>query len=149
MRSPLKMSIDSPLLTRALLLMVALLLMAPLAQAQKFYKWQDENGTWHYDSKPPKDQQAQPLNVRAKSATPTEGEAVAKAEAEKAEVTKELAGDNSANCKRAQDNLRILLNNAQVKKDVDGDGAEEVLSSDEHLAEVSATRKQVEKFCGK
>jgi len=89
------------------------------------------------------------LNVRAKSATPTEGEALAKADAEKAAVTNELSGSDSANCKLAQDNLRILLNNPQVKKDVDGDGVEEVLTSDEHLAEVSATRRQVEKFCGK
>ncbi len=145
----MRMLINSPLHTRTSLLILAALLLSPLVHAQKFYKWQDENGTWHYDSQPPKDQQAQALNVRAKSATPTEGEAAAEAEAAKAEVAKELGGSNSANCKLAQDNLRILLNNAQVKKDVDGDGVEEVLSSDEHLAEVSATRKQVEKFCGK
>ena len=39
----------------------------PLAQAEKYYKWQDETGTWHYSNKPPKDQEAQPLNVHSKS----------------------------------------------------------------------------------
>jgi len=128
---------------------LAALLLTPLAHAEKYYKWQDETGTWNYSKKPPKDQQAQPLNVHAKSATPTEGEALAKAEAEKVATERELSGVDSANCKRVQDNLRILLNNTQVQKDVDGDGKEEMLTEAEQLAEVSATRKQIEKYCGK
>ena len=127
---------------------LAALLLAPLVHAEKYYKWQDETGTWHYSNKPPKGQEAQPLNVRAKPATPTEGEAIAKAEAEKEAVKRELSGVDSANCKRVQDNLRVLLNHTQVQKDVDGDGKEEILTPDEQLAEVSATRKQVEKYCG-
>ena len=46
------------------------LLLSPLAQAEKFYKWQDENGVWHYDSKPPKTQEATALKIYSKSASP-------------------------------------------------------------------------------
>lgn len=129
-------------------LATTLFLVAPV-QAEKFYKWQDEQGTWHYSKTPPKEAQAQALNVRAQSATPTEAELAAKAEADKQAATKAMTdGSDSANCKRARENLQILLNNAQVQKDTDGDGKEEILSADEQLAEVSATRRQVEKFCG-
>jgi len=53
MKSSMNWSMNASRLTCTLLLVVAALLLAPLAQAQKFYKWQDESGTWHYDSKPP------------------------------------------------------------------------------------------------
>ena len=125
-----------------------MLVVAPV-QAEKYYKWQDENGTWHYSNKPPKDVEAKALDVRARGATPTEAELAAKAEAEKQAAAKALTdGSDSANCKQARANLAILLNNTQVQKDKDGDGEEEVLSPDEQLAEVSATRRQVEKYCG-
>jgi hypothetical protein len=127
---------------------MTLLMVAP-AQAEKFYKWQDDQGTWHYSKTPPKEAQAQALNVRAQGATPTEEELAAKAEADKQAATKALTdGSESANCKQARANLAILLNNTQVQKDKDGDGKEEILSADEQLAEVSATRRQVEKYCG-
>lgn len=133
---------------RIAICMTALLLCAPLAHAEKFYKWQDAEGVWHYSNKPPKDVQAQALRVHSKPATVSEEEVAAAEAADKAETARELSGADSANCKRVQENLRVLLNNSQVKKDKDGDGQEEILSEDEHLAEVSATRKQVEKFCG-
>ena len=92
---------------------------------------------------------AKALDVRAKGATPTEAELADKAAAEKAAASKAMtSGSDSANCKRARDNLAILLNNTQVQKDTDGDGKEEILSEDEQMAEVSATRRQVEKYCG-
>jgi hypothetical protein len=134
---------------RIAICMIALLLGAPVALADKYYKWQDENGTWHYSKQPPKDVDAKPLNVRARAATPTEEELAAKAEAERTAANRALTdGSDSANCKRARENLAILLNNTQVQKDKDGDGKVEVLTEDEQMAEVSATRRQVEKFCG-
>lgn len=134
---------------RIAICMIALMLCAPIALADKYYKWQDENGTWHYSKVPPKDASAQLLNVRSHGATPTEEELAAKAAAEREAKSKALTdGSDSANCKRARENLAILLNNTQVQKDKDGDGKEEILTEDEQLAEVSATRKQVEKFCG-
>lgn len=129
--------------------MTALMLCAPIALADKYYKWQDENGTWHYSKQAPKDANAEPLKVRSRGATPTDEELAAQAAAEREAKTKALTdGSDSANCKRARENLNILLNNTQVQKDKDGDGKEEILTEDEQLAEVSATRKQVEKFCG-
>jgi uncharacterized iron-regulated membrane protein len=132
----------------AVSLFATMLLVAPV-HAEKFYKWQDEQGTWHYSKTPPKETEAQALNVRAQGATPTEAELAAKAEADKNAATKAMTdGSESANCKRARENLQILLNNTKVQKDVDGDGKEEILSEDEQMAEVSATRRQVEKYCG-
>lgn len=132
----------------AVSLFATMLLAAPV-HAEKFYKWQDEQGTWHYSKTPPKEAEAQALNVRAQGATPTEAELATKAEADKNAATKAMTdGSESANCKRARENLQILLNNTQVQKDTDGDGKEEILSEDEQMAEVSATRRQVEKYCG-
>jgi hypothetical protein len=132
----------------AVCLFATMALVAPV-HAEKFYKWQDEQGTWHYSKTPPKDADAQALNVRAQGATPTEAELAAKAEADKQAANKAMTdGSDSANCKQARANLAILLNNTQVQKDIDGDGKEEVLTQDEQLAEVSATRRQVEKYCG-
>ena len=132
----------------AVSLFATMLLVAPV-HAEKFYKWQDDQGTWHYSKTPPKEVDAKALDVRAKGATPTEAELADKAAAEKAAASKAMtSGSDSANCKRARDNLAVLLNNTQVQKDTDGDGKEEILSEDEQMAEVSATRRQVEKYCG-
>ncbi len=98
----------------AVSLFATMLLVAPV-HAEKFYKWQDEQGTWHYSKTPPKETEAQALNVRAQGATPTEAELAAKAEADKNAATKAMTdGSESAHCKRARENLQILLNNTQV-----------------------------------
>ena len=60
----------------AICLIVTLLSAFP-ANAEKYYKWQDESGAWHYSSKPPKEQQAEALTVRAKAPSQSDDEIAA------------------------------------------------------------------------
>ena len=67
----------------AVFFLATLAVSAP-ASAEKYYKWQDENGSWHYGTRPPKDQQAESLNVRAKAPTETDEEISERKRKEKA-----------------------------------------------------------------
>ena len=124
------------------------LLLSPLAQAEKFYKWQDENGVWHYDSKPPKTQEATALKIYSKSASPVAGEEAEEAETEAADKGEPRVGSDAANCKIVKANLQLLMSDAQVTKDLDGDGKPDRLSREQTQAEIAATRKQVTMYCG-
>lgn len=123
------------------------LLLSPLAQAEKFYKWQDENGVWHYDSKPPKTQEATALKIYSKSASPVADEADEEDEASEADKAEPRPGSDAANCKVVKANLQLLTSDAQATKDLDGDGKQDRLSREQTQAEIAATRKQIEMYC--
>lgn len=128
-------------------LLLALLVASPALLAEQFYKWQDEQGVWHYSAKPPKGQPADKLKVRTQagrsgdeSEEGEDGEAKPKTKPG-AETTE------SVNCKAAKKNLDVLNSNQTVLKDTDGDGEPEELSLEQHQAEIANAERQIAAFC--
>lgn len=115
------------------------------AFAQKYYKWQDENGTWHYGTKPPKDQKTESLTVRAKA--PTESAEESAERERKAKARNGVPVATAEQCTKLRENLKILDTAVSVRYDRNGDGEPESLSLEEQRAEAERTRKQVERFC--
>lgn len=132
------------------------LVASPAFAGKKFYKWQDENGVWHYTEKQPKDQAAAPVNVSAKA--PDTGGATADADAsgKKAEVPAGMADDPAAQrivagrqaaCERAQQAVKVYEENAEVTLDLDKDGKDEVLTTQQHLEQLAKAREQAASYC--
>ena len=151
---------------KRLALVAIALSLAASASAEQFYKWKDENGTWHYTTEPPKEGQSQPILVNATghtvqpegegaataaAAPAADGQPVAKpgdpvvANADTVKPLSEAAKAKAANCERARTNVATLesYNNVTVQRD----GADVKLSEDEHAAELKRARQQVETFC--
>ena len=128
----------------AVFFLATLAVSAP-ASAEKYYKWQDENGSWHYGTRPPKDQQAESLNVRAKAPTETDEEISERKRKEKARDGVPVA--TADQCAKLRENFTILDTSVSVRYDRNGDGEPEQLSMEEQRSEAERTRKQIEKFC--
>lgn len=130
------------------------LVASPAFAGKKFYKWQDENGVWHYTEKQPKDQAAAPVNVSAKA--PDVGDTAADASGKKADVPAGMADDPAAQrivagrqaaCERAQQAVKVYEENAEVTLDLDKDGKAEVLTTQQHLEQLAKAREQASSYC--
>ncbi|MGD9583994.1 MAG: DUF4124 domain-containing protein [Lysobacterales bacterium] len=119
----------------ATLALIGLFAAFSVAQSETIYKWQDENGVWHYDATKPKDQPVDQIKVRNR---PPSTDTAAKP----AEPSPE-----SPNCVQARKNLDILNSNTQVSKDLDGDGKPENLTLDQHKQEIADAEQQIAAFC--
>jgi hypothetical protein len=141
------------------------LVLASTASAEQFYKWQDETGSWHYATTPPKDKQAQAVVVNAGTGVTrtvqTEGEGAAQAAATDAATPKpgetvvatgetakqlaEAAKAKRANCERARTNVATIESYTSVT--LEREGKTVTLSEDERAAELKRARQQVDSFC--
>ena len=143
------------------LVLVALLAAAATAQASDFYKWKDDDGVWHYDSKAPKDRPSVPIRVATGTGNAGTGMDDATAAASDKPAIDPNANDPASqaararaasttneNCKRATNNVSIYENNAQVSLP-GADGSPHVLSPEEHLAKLKEARDQRDAFCAK
>ena len=138
-----------------LVLVLACLVAAPAYAGKKFYKWQDEQGAWHYTEKQPKDQAAAPVNVSDKGPDISADEP-ADGAATTAKVPDEYANDAAAQrivagrqaaCERAQQAVAVYEENAEVTLDLDKDGKEEVLTTQQHLEQMTKAREQAASYC--
>lgn len=117
------------------------------------YKWQDAEGHTHYSSSPPRNSQAQEINVRAGTGTP---EAQPPAQTPPPAPTDEgsnAGGQSDADtprnqdaCTKARENVRILESTQPVT--IEGQDGKPVLLDDTARArELERARKGVEYFC--
>jgi hypothetical protein len=135
---------------------LAALVAAPSALAQQVYKWKDADGVTHYSaSPPPKEVTAEKMLLRG-GTTSTVPETPAEGDAAAADGTTPPAGDGlSANamrereaaCITAQSNVEKLQNNPFITMDKDGDGSDELLSPEEHDAQLQRARRYAEEVC--
>lgn len=125
--------------------LLATLVAATPAHAEKFYKWQDADGVWHYSNKPPKDQPAEALTVRSKGATQSDEERAEQARKEKARGGVPVA--TAEQCTKLRENLKVLDSATSVRIDRNADGEAEDMSMEEQRAEAEKTRRQIERFC--
>ncbi|MFN7552889.1 MAG: DUF4124 domain-containing protein [Pseudomonadota bacterium] len=126
---------------------LALLVMAGSAWPQQFYKWKDADGVTHYTTTPP------PEGTRSdRVAVNPEPPPVAAAAAEPgsdvdAGMDAAAVMQRGAACDKARANLATLQNNPFVSIDKDGDGTGEMLTVEEHEAQLAIAREQVRTLC--
>jgi hypothetical protein len=128
---------------------LALLAVAGGASAQQYYKWKDANGVTHYTKTPPPEgTQADRVAVNAAAPTPDPAAAGTAPKADAGTgMSSTAAQQRSAACQTAQANLDTLQNNPFVSIDKDGDGKPELLTVEEHNAQLAIAREQVRTLC--
>lgn len=137
------------------LIALAALSATPAVSAQQVYKWKDADGVTHYSaSPPPKEVEAQKMMLRGGTASispdaPAEGDAAA------AEGSTTAAGglssgamrEREAACITAQANAQKLANNPYITMDKDGDGNSELLTPEEHSAQLQRAQRYAAEVC--
>lgn len=159
------------LLTAALapVLLTALLAALPSGPAyagKKFYKWQDEQGVWHYEESKPKDREAEQITVNQRSPsadaaasnanpspntntapqTPAEPAPTNMAETDEEAESRVLANRQAA-CDKAKLAVTTYENYARVSVDTDNDGKQEPLNTEQHLQRLKEARAAVKEYC--
>lgn len=146
---------------RAIVVSALMLLLAFAAQAgEKFYKWKDESGAWHYTRTPPP-AGAPAENVEVKSAVPATGAATPAASTNPAaapatadagaaapgDVSVDSRADRTAQCEKARRYAETLANNTYIARDADGDGEAEIMSDTEKARETERAQMAVKLAC--
>lgn len=128
------------------LALLALAAASPVA-AQQYYKWKDANGVTHYTkTPPPAGTEAERLAVQAAPATPAAAPAEETASPGDG-MNAEASQQRGAACEAARKNLSTLQENPFVSVDKDGDGKAEMLTTEEHNAQLAIAREQVRTLC--
>ncbi len=141
-----------------LILIIGLCLLAVVARAE-IYKWVDENGKVHYGDKP--NESAKEITVdtsrkghvntgefreekRRKLVDAMSEDRIRESEAKEKQRKKKQK--QKANCARAKDKLRRMVNAGSLY-DLDKDGNRVTLSKDERKKSTEQFRKQLEQYC--
>ncbi len=139
--------------------LVGFLLTISITTSAAIYKWQDENGSWHFSETPPNDQVAEAIDIRV---TPASGDvpaeepienAVAKEEAtdEPLPLSPELAAAEKArlehNCKVARENLFNLNHRSHIRFQDKEQGVERYLTEEEHRQWTEKSKQNIEQNC--
>lgn len=137
-------------------------LMASMATyAGKVYKWQDDDGSWHYSENPPYEKEAETLKIKTspKNLEQTDSknndsseknigdkesvEIKPKTNTETAYTPEEI----KANCNLATKRLSGLESHPRVLITDEKTGDKRYLSPDEHTEWMSKSRKEINEFC--
>lgn len=131
-------------------------------QAGKVYKWQDDDGSWHYSEKPPMEKEAEVLKMKvsepteqSKEETATTNDTKTKAGAPAAEqpLTKSpeiLAAEKKQreeNCARARKNLDSLTHRPRIRYMDKEKGEERYLTQEEHDEWSKKSKEEVKQYC--
>ncbi len=137
----------------ALLLVVVIGCGSALAEDQIF-KWKDAQGVWHYSSNAPEGVNAEKVSIRHSVVTSakappvsSEGGTSAATTAGGTAASTRISGPQSSNCKLSREAVVVLENNPRVSMDLNGDGVQEPLTSEQHLAELERRRQQAKVYC--
>jgi hypothetical protein len=127
------------------------------------YKWQDENGGWHFSEVPPDQHTAQKINVRvtppsddnviappASSKSATNPAASAPPETPIAKSPEEAREDHARrkhNCQVARENLPRLQQSHRIRFKDKESGQERYLSEEERNKWIADSQKAVKENC--
>lgn len=136
-----------------------LLTIGMTAHAGKAYKWQDDDGSWHYSEKPPLEKEAETLKIKTgslveeptteepddanKNTKPTEEQPI-KQSPEVAAAERER---KTKNCEIAKKNLKSLTDRPRIIYTDKEKGEERYLTSEEHDEWRQKSKDQVKEFC--
>jgi hypothetical protein len=130
-----------------LIIVVALLLLAPLAQAQ-VYKWTDAHGTTHYSETPP----AEGTNFKKVKTNGTDEPLAAPASASTSAAAApsgqpgaDTAEDRSQRCNSLKANLDALRGSGPVVMQQDGKTV--VLDANQRKLQANVAQSQYELYC--
>ncbi len=138
-----------------------LLAIGMTVQAEKVYKWQGDDGSWHYSEKPPVEKEAETLKLKdsPKSSTNTEttnsvADAKDSEDSEKEYLnpksepeTAYTPEERKANCNLATTRLSGLKTHPRVLTTDEKTGEKRYLSPDEHAEWTSTSKKEILEFC--
>ena len=137
-----------------------LLLVAPGAFAETFYKWQDETGTWVYGAHPPAHVEAVEIRtVTGRSSNAKPDNAATATDAKDSETaSEEQTTEDSAVaqaprykkdkklCEAARNNLEVLSSKAVVRQR-DGEGNIRELSEEDRQDEMDRAKTAIDRYC--
>ena len=144
---------------------LALLTVGVSANAEKIFRWQGDDGSWHYSATPPAEQAAETVNIKA---PPTSGPVATtsdkKSEDKKEGDTKEqittdpelkksaeVASEDKAlaqkNCENAKKNLANLTNHRRMRINDEETGEVRYLADDEHAEWMRNSKEEVRTNC--
>jgi hypothetical protein len=137
-------------MTRLILALGLALLLAPSAEATRFYKWVDEDGVTHYSDSPPDHDRYERIDVREpRSQTlpdpAAEGEAGATIAPDAPPLSEAEA--RALNCENARETLAALLAAEVVQMDLNDDGRLEILSEAQRQLQIRRFRAEVAEHC--
>ncbi|AHI29326.1 DUF4124 domain-containing protein [Marinobacter similis] len=145
------------ILTLSLLLAV----LPSVSMGASVYKWTDENGVTHFGDRQPNGAQAEKVNVRSGSASPSSTNrpsptervnALEEQEQEAAEQRRQSAAEEArqkqreANCSTAQANLDVMARNARIR--IEEDGEQRYLTPEEIAQKRTQFEEIVTESCG-
>jgi hypothetical protein len=142
-------------MTRLILALGLALLLAPSAEATRFYKWVDENGVTHYSDSPPEHGRYEQIQTRDPVSRledlpldedDAEDEGAQPAPAPPA-GPQTLSEARRINCETARTNLATLTSFEVIRMDLDGDGQLDTLSAEQRQDQIERAREQIELFC--
>ncbi|AVP99131.1 hypothetical protein C7S18_19015 [Ahniella affigens] len=158
-------NLNAPFVSLLLLAMTVALPSGPAEAGKKFYKWQDEQGVWHYDETKPKDRESAAINVTQRgsandsdpaASTPastqpaptpaTEPVPTDIAESDEDAESKVIANRQAA-CEKATTAVSMYENYARVTVDTDNDGVQEPLNTQQQLERLKEARAAVKEYC--
>ncbi|HET7844735.1 MAG TPA: DUF4124 domain-containing protein [Xanthomonadales bacterium] len=151
---------------RTFVVAVALLSACAAQAGEKFYKWKDETGSWHYTRTPPP-AGAQSENVEVHGAGPSAGAAAAPASsspdaagtggtpattangepASPGNLSVAANADRAAQCEKARAYAKTMSENAYVATDADKDGVPELMSDAQKQRETERAQMAVKLAC--
>jgi len=144
-------------------ILLAMTLCLPL-HAAKIYKWQDDNGSWHYSEKPPLEGAPETIKLKSKKSDSEEtepseetNEEISKGtednQSEKAPLPKSpevLATEKARraeDCDRARKNLDKLTHRTRILIDDEEKGEQRYLTEEERQDWLKKSGDQVKEFC--
>ena len=154
------MKLKQLLNTGSLFLLAGSLLLSGISAQAAIYKWQDENGSWHFSEIPPDSQKAEKIDVRV---TPPSGDT--KAPPNNASTTEDTPDESgkplplspevaaaekerkAKNCQIANKNLQSLTTRARVRFQDKEKGEERYLTEDERQKWIKDSKEAVKENC--
>jgi Domain of unknown function (DUF4124) len=138
-----------------------LLVIGMTAQAEKVYKWQGDDGSWHYSEKPPVEKEAEILKIKVSKPTeqstaegPESKDVDKSTEAsteqplkQSPEVTAAERERRAKNCETAKKNLTTLTNRPRILYDDIEKGERRYLTPEEHTEWSEKSKEGVQKYC--
>ena len=137
--------------------LLLLLLVSATGQAETYYKWQNERGTWEYGTHPPANTQAIEIKTSANrarqekpSAAPSKDQTsppkpgFLEAEFEQKQTLSKQKNDGY--CTTAKANLESLNSKALIRRR-DANNEVTILSEEERQAEINKAKIAIERYC--
>ncbi len=138
---------------------MAIILASASAAEAGIYKWQDEEGTWHFSETPPMSQPAEKISVKTvpPSSEPeqdtedSEPENEEPGTADELPLSPEIVAAEKArkdeNCKKARENLKNLLTGERIRFRDETQGEVRYLSAEEREEWKKKSQKLIAESC--